>query len=522
MKKLLFAFFALSGSASAHPSSTDTVNHVIILAPARGDSYQELQAAIDFCIDHPGYRIHLENGDFYISHPLIVAKIVNKDYGQVSIDMEGAAYAKNSQPAYTSNIITTFTNGFAIGMQLNKGSVIRNIHFQGKFRFPNTLSQIEVDTLPFDKWKDGICRDTRTSPYAAIVIDPFGDRAYYNNPEYTMYPGLEKYYLPGMDRAGSTAINISGCSIYDFVVGVLVTAAFQYNGELINVTDCRIDNCKVCYAYSQAQSKANTLFDLMVWGGVHTIVDGASYGFYHNDASTGPFVDVMNVAGSVHQLFNVYASTFPFSAKRVYAESLFKIGIVRGLVGAHFDDFQVDFGNSGYGFPSPDFYYEGYNTTWTSCMLRLYNGLPERLVLDFPTNTFTGGSMNAPPLCWNTTEQMPTFTNVGMFYYKVASSVLNSNNYDTRAYVEGPGKLHVNRSDFSGWCICRNIAQVSVGDIWVTSKRFEDQYPLITGCNYPVGFVTAIKRDTVFLQNVGVGIHNGDSFTIVDCKIKGL
>jgi len=514
---------ASAGPATKVQGKGDTTGRVLILTPARGDSYPGLQQAIDFCIGHPGYRMHLEAGDYYISHPLIVARILGKDYGQVSIDIEGAAYAKNSQPAYTSNIITTFTNGFALGLQLNKGSVIRNIHFQGKFTFPNTLSQVQVDTLSFSQWKDGICRDTRTSPYAAIVIDPFGDRATFDRPAYTMYPGLEKYYLPGMDRSGSTAINISGCSIYDFVVGILVTAAFQYNAELINVTDSRIDNCKVCYAYSQAQSKANTLFDLMVWGGVHTILDGLNYGFGHNDGSTAPFVDVMNVAGSVHQLFNIFASTFPFSAKRVYAESLFKIGIVRGLAGTHFDDFQIDFANADAGYPSPDCYYAGYNTTWTSCMLRLYNGTSERIVLDYPTNTFTGGCMNAPPVCWNTSEQMPLFTNVGMFYYKVRGGVLNSNTYDTRTYLEMDGRLHVNRKDFSGWFMCKNSNQVSAGDILVANnKNYEDQLSVVGGCNYPVGFVTAINKDTVFLQNVGVGFHEGDLVTIVDCKLKGL
>lgn len=495
---------------------TDSTAKTLLFNPlsAGGDSYPMLQAAVDFCIVNPGYRIHLNAGDFHISHPLIVAKVYGADYGTVAIDLEGSVNAKNTNQAYTTNIFADFTDGFCIGLQLNKGTQIRNIHFGGRFAFPNTLGAVQVDTLRAEQWTDGICRDNRTSPYAAIVIDPFGDPATFTG-SYQMYPGLESYYLPGMSRNGSTAINISGCSIYDFVVGVLVTGGFQYNGELINLSDSRIDNCKVCYAYSQAQSKANTVTDLMVWGGVRTIFDGLNYGFGHNDASTAPFIDVMNIAGNVYQLFDVFASTFPLSAKMVYAESMFKIGTVRGLAGAHFDDFQIDFPHAGGGVPSPDFIYQGTNTLWTACMLRLYNGQPSRLILDCPDNTFIGGSMNAPPVVWNTSNQLATFQNVGMQYTGAPS--LNTNNYDWQGAIDKT-VIHVNRADFTGWYIASQI--VSPGDLLVTGRPFEPPVQMITGSNYPVGVVNSISGDTVRLQNIGVGIHDGETILITNAKIK--
>ncbi|HMH24556.1 MAG TPA: hypothetical protein VK563_22400, partial [Puia sp.] len=502
----------------------DTLGHRIFVKPVKdGDSWPVLQSAADFCKQHVGYKIILGQGDFHISRPWELFWQQGKDYITVTYDIQGACYAMNAQPGYTSNIIPEYTDAPAIIMQDNKGTRIQDITIQGKYNFPLGLNQIQVDTLHFNEWNDHKCADNRTAPYAGIVIDPFSDPDYFGTvwPEYAR---MARCYVKGMSRNGSTAITITGCAITNFVVGLQETGGWQYNGELINVAHNRIQSCKVEIAWSQAQSKANIVSDLMVWGNTHTVFDGVNYGFTHNDASTSPFIEKVNIAGNCHQIFNVYASTFPLSAKQIYAEGLFKFGIVRGLVGAHFDDVQIDYQNADPGSPSPDFYYAGYATTWTGGMQRLYNTRPSRIVLDFPTNTFLGMTFNAPPVCWNGSGNLPQFNNCSMFYwYGTMTGVLSSNAYDNRAYLGGQDTLHVNRSTFNGWFISgMPVTGLEVGDLLVCTKQFEDDYHTITGSNYPLGFVTAIAGRKISLSNIGWGFHEGDIITPVHYKIKPL
>lgn len=501
---------------------SDTVGHTIFVQPAKvGDSWPALQAASDFCKVHGGYKIVLGQGDFHISRPWELFWLNDGDYVTVTFDIEGCGYAMNAQPAYTSNIIADFTDAPAIVMQNNKGTRIQDITLRGKYVFCDHLNQIQVDTLAFREWTDGYCSDTRTTPYTGIMIDPFSDPKYFDDQGAPMYARLAKYYVPGMSRNGSTAIMIAGVSVTNFVVGVVEGGGWQYNDELISIENCRIQSCKVIVAWSQAQSKVNSVKNLMVWGNTHTVFDGVNYGLTHTDASTAPFIEKVNIAGNCHQIFNVYASTFPLSAKQIYAESLFKIGIVRGLAGTHFEDFQIDYQNAAPGSPSPDAYYQGYATTWDGGFMRLYNTRASRIILDFPTNSFRGVMFNAPPIAWNTSGQLPDFSNCSMFYGGWPSSVLSSTGYDVRTYLGGQDTLHVDRSTFDGWFnSVVPVVGLAVGDVLVCTHVFEDQGDGIIGSNYPIGFVTAIEGNRVSLSNVGWGFHTGDVIAPVHYSIK--
>jgi hypothetical protein len=504
---------------------SDTTNHIITLSPSIGDSYEMIQNAINFCIQNPGYKIHLTNGNFYISKPLIAANIINGIYHQVTINIEGFTNAKNTPSQNTTNIIPTFNNTFAIGIQQGKGCIIKNILFQGKFTFPNALMPIQIDTLNFINWTDGQASNNITSPYSAIVIDPFSDSTLYDNIIHLMYEGLHSYYLPKMSPSGSTAINIEGCGISNFVVGIMVTPSYQQNGELINVNDCRIDYCRSSYAFTQAQSKANTINDLECWGGTHTVLDGYNYGAHKGDGATCPIVNVINIAGAVHQLINAYSNTFPISIDNVYAEGLFKIGSSGGGAGTHFNNFQIDFQVEANNVPSPDYYYYGFNTYWTNCMLRVY-GTNDRIVLNGSRNYFYGGAMSTPPICrnlWlpldNISYYPPIFSNVFMYY---SNFMLNSNNYDSIISLSQKTMIVVDRSTFNGYFIDSNIGEINIGDLLLTSNNYTDQLTGIFSYEYPLGYVSNIGHDTIYLKNIGVGIENGQYFPVSVAKTKNI
>jgi hypothetical protein len=506
---VLFVFCTSRPAFAGRPAAaTDTALPFVLLYPdPSGDSYPELQRAIDNYINTGTGWLMLMPGVYRISKPLIVAKIVGSDYGQVCLRMEGPAFAKDAPAKYMAHIIPTFNNTFALGIQKGKGCIISNICFSGQYLVPNTLSVLDIDTLPFEKWSDGKTSDNRTSPYAGIVIDPFSDRATFDA-THKMYAGLQNYYLPSMSRGGSTAIQITGCSFRNFVVGVMVTPSYQQNGEEIDVTDCSISECRSAYAFSQAQSKANTVSRLQVWGGVHTIIDGGHFGFRRTDGATCPMVDVVNVAGATHQLIYSGSYAFPVTLKRVYAEGLFKIGFSGGFAGTHFEDFQIDFQNGFPGVPTPDAYFLGDGVVWDNCMLRIYNGGANcfRLIMMSPNNLFIGGSLSAPPVI--NPLKPPSFLHT-QFYYTGGFLTTDKGGYDTILMASPEATVHCDRKTFNGYVL--GLSKVRVKDVLLTAKLNDEDANLLISVNnqYPLGFVTAVSGDTTYLQNMGAGIHSG-------------
>lgn len=501
----------------------DTCVPTFAINPIVGDSYKIIQDAIDFYIN-TGTKILLRVGDFYISKPLVIAKIVNGVYKQSSLSIEGAISAKNNPIAF-ARIFPMFSDGFAIGVQLGKQVSIKNISLQGKYKKSQSFNALQVDTLNFSDWGDGVCSDNVSSPYAGIVIDFASDPAFYDSVKYRPYPGLEKWYVPGMNRGGSTAVTADGVSIQNFVVGFIVTPSNQANGEIIHLYHSQIQNVKVAYALCQAQSKQCEVKDLEVWGQCHTVFDNVSYGFRHGDGAGSPMVDGVNLAGLVHQIFNLSNYTFPAVLNNVYAESLFKLGAIGGWAGAQLSNFVVDFANGTAGYPTPDFYLRGINIVNTNCQYRLYPGVQfsdnvnhARIILNNEANTFINGNTNLCPVVTGVDgkNSSPTFINYSMYY---TGKNLNRNDYDSVKSIVRNQLIHVNRSNFSGYFILKN-AGVSIGDLLLTNKVYEDQFSNVNGTAYPVGFVTSYSNDTVYLANVGVGLHQGDNISLWNATIK--
>lgn len=497
---------------------SDTCVPSFPLDPIVGDSYQMIQDAIDFCIN-TGVKLLLRKGDFYISRPLIIARIINGVYKQSSIAIEGVISPKNSSGGY-ARIFPMFSDAFAIGIQQGKGISIKNIALEGKYTRARGFNALQVDTLSFADWGDGVCSENVSSVYAGIAVDFASDPASYDGVKYKMYPGLEKYYLPGMNRGGSTAITFDGLSIQNFIVGLIVTPSNQANGEIIHLYHSQIQNVKVAYALCQAQSKQCEVRDLEVWGQCHTVFDNVTYGFRHGDGAGSPAVDGVNLAGLVHQIFNMQNYTFPASFNNVYAESLFKLGQIGGWAGANLTNFSIDFTNKEPGYPSPDFYLFGINVIHYSCGYRLYPGTMKRarIILNNKANTFYGGYTNEPPICTGVDgiNSNPTFINMSMYY---PGTNLNRNNYDSIRSLTKSTNVFVDRSTFSGYFL-NDTSGIKTGDVILTSKIYEDQFSNVNGTAYPVGFVSRLGKDTVYLENVGVGIHNGDVMSLWINKTK--
>lgn len=539
-------------------------------ASGRGsvDDWPAIQKGIDYILSNGSVcrTLYFPAGIYRISRPLLIAKFTGTDFRQASITLEGPANSKDLAIG-AATITPTFNNTFAIGIQLGKGVLIKDLIIRGMFRFPERLNEIQVDTLAAGEWTDGSVRDNAVSPYAGIVIDPFSDSTAYHSGE-DMYPGFHAYCVPGIRRGGSTAVQIVGCSITDFIVGVMITASNQQNGELIDVLDCDISNNKVAYAMGQAQSKECHVDRLKVWGNTHTVFDNMHYGIRHGDGAAVPMVDGVNIAGYCKQLCSILSSSFSGVFRNVYAEGLFRVGYAGGAASLSFEDCQLDFSTQQRGLPYPDFYVSGAGAAFHGCILRTYmDGKGYRLVLAGNNNTYDGGTMNEPPVAINFNDcgicPTPLFRNIIMYY---GGGVLGSSNYGVTISARAPGPsnqfgvdpvyygntylfidpyagkdlvckytyntgyertfalgggpcfIHTDHKNWTGYFKLPNAADTSLlrkDDILLTSYLpYQDQFSQLLATTYPVGFVERIDHDTVRLRNLAYGIRDGMRLTV--------
>jgi hypothetical protein len=533
----------------------------------KSDDWFPIQKAITYILEHNDAvrTLYFPPGTYPISRPLIIARFTGNSYKQASISLIGPANSKNISAGYAA-LVPTFNNTFAIGIQLGKGVLIKDLMITGRFTFPNSLNPIQVDTLAFNEWTDGSSRDNRLSPYAGIVIDPFSDAAVYARKE-DMYPGLHPYYCQNLGRGGSTSVQVVGCSIRNFVVGVMITPSNQQNGELIDVIDCDISGNKVAYSMGQAQSKECHVVRLKCWQPTHTVFDNMHYGFGHGDGAGIPMVDGVNIAGHVKQLCSIYAASFSGSFRNVYAEGLFRLGFAGGLATVSFEDCQIDFATQDRGIPYPDFLVQGSGASFHDCLLRFYPGVPgARLLLSGTNNQYEGGVMNAPPITVNINNEgiynNPAFHHVTMYY---SGGILGSSNwgpitaalpfegsdgngtdpvyfgnsyvfrdpfygadliykityhdgYERTARLSGTPVLHADKSAWTAYFKLKDPLDSNLlrpGDfILTTGLHYQDDYKNLAATTYPVGIVRNIRHDTVNLDNLAYGINNGMALSL--------
>lgn len=494
--------------------SIDSSSNAIHLSPVKGDNYMQLQAAINYQISTPGIEIFLSPGTYNYGHPLIFASKNQHGYSNIIPRLRGNVNAKNAAMGI-SILHPTYNDAPAIAIQQGKGGYIKDLQIIGNYTFSKNFSILQIDTT--SNWNDGSCRFNQSSPYAGIAIDPFSDPVYYKG-AYQMYPGLTSYYISGMSHSGSTAITFSGLSIQCFVVGFVITPSYQQNGEIIHLYHSQIQNCYTAYAICQAQSKQCEVKDFECWGGTHTVFDNLNWGIRKGDQGGSPMIDGVNIAGYVHQIFDICNLAFHGSFRNIFAETVFELGRIGGNAGASLEDCEIDF-NADKITPSPECHIFATNTIFINDILRMYGSTNSRIALQGYNNIFIGGQQNAPP-CWqgiifNPIYTKPTFQ--GVFFYDI-NGALYDNNYDSLAWSVNT-ILHINRNNFSGWFITTNKA--TVGDLIITQKQSQkNKFYNWTFYNYPVGYVSRISRDTIFLQNTGVFIRDGEKMTVYEAQFK--
>lgn len=333
------------------------------------DDHSAIQRSINTCIRNNIRTVFLPEGRYKISKPLII----QNEGTFCTLEMLGESSFWDSNTG--SELYPTFSNTFAIGIQNGKGCKIRKLKITGLFTPPNTNDRHKFFNISFQDFKDNVCRDTRFSPYAAIVIDPFTNLSSNKIPADGGYPGLTSYYGKFNNfstNTGSTGTEIEEMSINNFVVGICSSPnGLTRNAEITIINKIQFENCKLCISGGQDQEKANVISNIYCWGGTHTVFGTDLYGASRMAGNWN--IDHANLAGAVVRfIYNDQHGYFPTYVSHVFAESLGIWGTINSELACEISDCHIDFEYQNIAGAQTLITSWGENIVYRSCNFRYY------------------------------------------------------------------------------------------------------------------------------------------------------
>jgi hypothetical protein len=511
----------------------DTAKMAIIATAQPGDNGPMVQQMISYALSHPGYVITPEVGLYTCLNGIHIDSISSNVYKQVTVQIIGPNDA-TAPSADIANFYFPNPNGFGFGFQYAKSCLLKNVGITGPFTFMNGLSMLQIDTMAYSTITDGICRTNPVSPNAGIVIDPFSDPSHYDGVINQMYPNMSQYYIPGMSTSGSTNIQVVNCLIRNWVVGYMLSPAWQANGDLMRVDNTEIDNDRSSAASASGQNKQCVFTNLKEWGQTYDVFDNGHYGYGHTDGTNPPQIIGASIAGITNQIFDLQDPAYPLYASGIIAEGVFRIGRIFSYGGNLISGSTINLQQSLPGSPQADMVFWGPYTDWEGCAIRVYNASLTygRIIMNSQANTFNGGSFGIIPVCVNA-ETILGYTPISVPMFSGVFSMYSN------LYLTGPGSwdstitlgtnipITINPSAMTGSFIISASAGASVklGDAITTHHLcYNNQLTGYMSYEYPVGWPTSISygsiQDTVYVSHTGMGLYTGAVLNIYDQKLK--
>jgi Pectate lyase superfamily protein len=343
------------------------------------DNYASIQRAINTCIRNNIRTLYFPVGRYKISKPLIIR---GSSGSFCTLELLGESSFWDSNTG--SELFATFNNTFAIGIQDGKGCKVRKLRIAGLFAPPSMNDTHKFYSMSFNDFKDGKCRDSRYSPYAGIVIDPFTNLPTDKIPTDGGYPGLLGQYGKAMglsSQSGSTGTELEELNIDGFVVGICSSPnGLTRNAEITIINKIHFNNCKLCISGGQDQEKGNVISNIYCWGGTHTIFGSDLYGGPRMAGNWN--IDHVNIAGGVVRfIYNDQHGYFPTYVSHVFAESIGSFGTFNSQLACEVSDCIFDFAYPNIAGTQPLLISYGENVLFRSCNFRYYGQQTPLLML---------------------------------------------------------------------------------------------------------------------------------------------
>lgn len=536
------------------------------------DSSPAINKAIQFLLKNPNAqnRLYFPRGQYNLSSSIAIYKWSGTAYQQTTITIEGEVNEMTGISFVTFKDNTALNNDPTLWYQQGRSIKIKYINFEGNFTTPESFTRLDVVRNTLSAWTQVGIRDTQYSPKCGINIDPFSVTV----PSDGGYPGWNSFYR-GVNAAGSSQCEIIGCRFSNYPVGMAVSInGYTQNAEMINVDSCSFAFNKVAYAVGQDQTKENLFNNCRIWERIHTIIDCTNYG-----AGIGcpPYVNGMNVAAgdyAIYQIINMEEGRHGFYAHQIFAESLFKIGVLKPMdfVPNHsstFSECDFHFIAPDYGVPSADFLIQG-KASFFGCSFKIIGNITNyrpKLSNRQCNVSFYGGTIQIPlqsvpqttAPTYNLVEDGANFTDCSVIGYPTNSNFnkkyhtnqigllqgvpigtttvgwadnanvrhefrYNQNSSDNLIALESAVVTVNNDGSGSVTLSAGSIALLRVNDYLVSDKTAA--YSIIQNPTYgtpgsafidvnPVlGKITAIVGTTVTLSGVGVNVPVGTTASI--------
>lgn len=463
------------------------------------DDYQALQKAINYCVyNDTSNSLFIPAGTYRITKGLLVWKDVNNDgvpeFTRVRIRGQALANGNSSQETIIYN---TDTTSFGLGIQRGKGCIVKDIIFKGQNQLSYTLAQAWNESTSFVV----AGRTNLQSPYAGIVLDPFGSSTTGTD----RYPDFTNYYAGVAGTGGSTACTFNNIRIDGYVVGIILSPNTNtQNNEAHVFNEIWLANCREGFATTQSQERQVTVTNFRAWDDVKTVFDSYTYGLNRGEP---PNINGVNVAGSVFQLFNFngVGGYFPvISINNVYAESFYRIGTVIGQ--------NVGFFNSHFalamtppeGMKVQDWVLTTNNATFNNCMLLYYNG-----AYASPLNIITSGVVKFTNCILS--NQASTYydqwtDNVPQIQYE------NVRFYTRNGAING-GSIVSNFSNYKSFSAA-GTRFIDINDVNATYS-YGQQYSGIPSYAYQVRKVKSQMRKWIPLGNVAITVSGNTATALI-------
>lgn len=359
------------------------------LGDASTDDYVAMQKAIFVITKSQGIYpsvLYFPPGNYRTSKPLICANldIATHRYLQTTILLRGdpGGTRLGSQPTTIVGYSSAVANSFVICFQLCKSGGIEGIAIYGPYT-PPTLSDSAFhgkDITEYNALISGV-RISQFSPSGLVMVDPFIGSF---TPADGGYPGLTSWYTDASSQpfptSGSTGLSFKDISLRNGYIGL----GYSVNGTTQNGEDMTVDgaimlDCAIGFQSCQTEEKANLYYNIMAWGGCHTVLNNRGFG------QQGPgqiYAQNIQMAGRNNRFLTWDVGGYTGSYfNNIYSESLGRFGALTGNFGV-----QAAVTNSLFNLATPDetqfkmvdwHIYATDEITFQNCQIRMYGtGIP--------------------------------------------------------------------------------------------------------------------------------------------------
>ncbi len=281
-------------------------------AGRQADNAGALQKGINTVLDNPQTlrNFFIPKGIYPFGKPLMVQSVYKGSYVGTTIHIYGEASFWDCCNGTTLQY--TAVTGFALGLQLNKGTEINNLIITGKFKSPVGNDSLYFN-IPFEKYMDANykCSDT----YAGFVIDYDGSK----------------------NSGGSTGLSIHDINVSNFSIDYLISPNGKtFNADILVFQNIRCGDARIGFATGQAQEKGNIIRGIYSWGSIHTLFSIGRYG----KSQAGQYtIDGGNVAGRCIRLFDItQIGWYATHISNLFVESIASIGSITSQIPTSVDN----------------------------------------------------------------------------------------------------------------------------------------------------------------------------------------